>query len=305
MATTIWKRREDYNKVITVKLVIPSGCNAHCDFCYLRDRKMHMQYNREEFLENMIPSLTWILDAIGNQNPVSLDITGNEPTYDPELLRTVLQKLRAFNIHEKVCRVTMTTNGVNLLQVIPDMAGVVDYVNISVHDFSHLNRQKIMGWSGLSDAQYMLRVNALAKYGITASAISVLYHPIQDFRVWRDRFIEWCHDVGFIGLRFRCDAFLEDKRFFEEYMEDSMRDAQFDVLVHEKTPYSHWCRLRRFDRFRVFFLEGVLNTSEHTKGIEYIIADDGKLYADFYKQTRIEDYPFKIGEIYDRVEASV
>ena len=54
----------------------------------------------------------------------------------------------------------------------------------------------------------------------------------------------------------------------------------------------------------MFFLEGVLDTSEHTKGIEYVIADDGRLYADFYKRTRIEDYQFKIGEIYDHVEVS-
>ena len=30
--------RTDYNKVITVKLVIPGGCNAKCPFCYNRDK---------------------------------------------------------------------------------------------------------------------------------------------------------------------------------------------------------------------------------------------------------------------------
>ena len=85
-------------------------------------------------------------------------------------------------------------------------------------------------------------------------------------------------------------------------MQESMQDPQFEVLVHEETPDSHWCRLRRFDRFRVFFLEGVLDTSLHTKGIEYVIADDGRLYADFYKRTRIEDYPLIIGEIFDKIE---
>lgn len=302
MRGTAWLQRQNYNHVITVKLIIPSGCNAHCVFCYMNDPKMQMEYDKQAFLNNLIPSLDEILYTIGNHNPVSIDITGNEPTYDVDLLRKVLQKLRDFEISKKVCRVTMTTNGLNLLQVVPDLAGVVNYVNISVHDFRHPERIKIMGWSGLSDAQYLLRVNALAKHGITASAISVLYQPIPNFKMWRDQFIAWCEEIGFIGLRFRCDAFLQDKSFFEQYMQESMDDAQFEVLVHEQTPDSHWCRLRRFDRFRVFFLEGVLDTSEHTKGIEYVIADDGKLYADFYKRTPIEDYQFPIGEIYDRVE---
>lgn len=126
MSATIWKRRENYNKVITVKLVIPSGCNAHCVFCYMHDPKMCMQYDRQAFLDHMIPSLEHILREIGSQNPVSLDITGNEPTYDVDLLREVLRKLRDFEISRKVCRVTMTTNGLNLLQVVPDLAGVVN-----------------------------------------------------------------------------------------------------------------------------------------------------------------------------------
>ena len=32
--------RKDYNKVITVKLVIPGGCNAKCPFCYNKDKDM-------------------------------------------------------------------------------------------------------------------------------------------------------------------------------------------------------------------------------------------------------------------------
>lgn len=32
--------RKNYNKVITVKLVIPGGCNAKCPFCYNKDKDM-------------------------------------------------------------------------------------------------------------------------------------------------------------------------------------------------------------------------------------------------------------------------
>ena len=34
----MFAEREDYNKVITVKLVIPGGCNAKCPFCYDQEK---------------------------------------------------------------------------------------------------------------------------------------------------------------------------------------------------------------------------------------------------------------------------
>ena len=52
---------------------------------------------------------------------------------------------------------------------------------------------------------------------------------------------------------------------------------KFDTINYEKTTDSHWCRLRRKDGMRVFFLHGVLDTSILTKGIEYVI--DTIIYA--------------------------
>lgn len=295
-----YRERKNYNKVITVKLVIPSGCNAHCSFCYMKDSQMKMTYDKKSFIKNFLPSLTFILKEIGDKNPVSLDITGNEPTYDVELLKEVLISLRHYGIKDKVLRTTITTNGYNLQKLIPYFAGVIDYVNISVHDFDRYRRQKIMGCKSVSGEEYARMVNDLKSVGINTSVIAVISKPINQFSDWRDSFIEWSREKGFIGIRFRCDAFLEDKTDFNRYMKESLKDPKFTVITHENTPDSHWCRLRRYDGFRVFFLQGVLDTSAYTKGIEYVIADDGKLYSDFYKRTRIEDYQYEIGKIYDK-----
>ena len=99
--------RIDYNKVITIKLVIPGGCNAKCPFCYNKDKKMTC--NKAQFLENFIPSLDNLLNEIGDKNEVSVDITGGEPTLDYEFLIQVLTKLREYNIKSRVLRTTMTT----------------------------------------------------------------------------------------------------------------------------------------------------------------------------------------------------
>ena len=84
-------------------------------------------------------------------------------------------------------------------------------------------------------------------------------------------------------------------------MKYGLKQDDYTIIDHEETPDSHWCRLRRYDKFRVFFLKGVLDTSLLTKGIEYVIADDGICYCDFYKRTKMEDCRYEIGKIYDLV----
>lgn len=125
--------RKNYNKVITIKLVIPNGCNAKCSFCYNKDKVV--SYDKRQFLDNFINTLDELIKKIDNKNPISVDITGGEPTLDSTFLARVLIKLKDYNIKSKVLRVTMTTNGTNLIEVIPYMKDVIDYVNISVHDW--------------------------------------------------------------------------------------------------------------------------------------------------------------------------
>jgi len=290
--------RINYDSKITIKLVIPSGCNAHCRFCYMKDYKDKINNDKQLFLKNFISSIKYMLDEIGNSDNVSLDITGNEPTYDVDLLRNVLSELYNFDIQSKVSRVTITTNGLNLLEVIPDFENVIDYVNISVHHYNKIERDNIFGCKSLSKIRYQKIIYYLKILNIPTSAICVIDQPIYNFKEFMYNFIDWCKEVGFISLRFRNDVFWKETKF-DKYMDIALLDDNFKIIQNENTPDSRWCRLRMNDKFRVFFLHGVKDTSIVTKGIEYVIADDGKCYADFYKTVPIEDYKFKIGKIYD------
>ena len=294
-----YTERKDYNKVITVKLVIPGGCNAKCQFCYNKDK--YATYDKMQFLDYFIDSLDNVLNLIGDKNPVSVDITGGEPTLDPEFLKKILIKLKEYNIKSKVLRVTLTSNGTNLKEVIPYMKNVVDYVNISVHDWSPSRRNEILGLC-IGIGEYTDIIQRLNNIGITVSVCAVIFEPIENFRYWRDLFIAWAKICGFIAVRFRCDVFWNESKIFDEYLIESKNERwQFDTINYEKTTDSHWCRLRRKDGMRVFFLHGVLDTSILTKGIEYVIDTDGHCYCDYYRRTRIEDYEYEVGKIYDAV----
>ena len=292
--------RIDYNKVITIKLVIPGGCNAKCPFCYNKDKKMTC--NKAQFLENFIPSLDNLLNEIGDKNEVSVDITGGEPTLDYEFLIQVLTKLREYNIKSRVLRTTMTTNGVNLDKVIPYLEGVIDYINISIHSHKYEERYEITGMK-FTEYDYFQLIQKLKAVGIDTSASAVIYKDIPNFNNWRDDFIFWARTNGFKAIRFRCDVFWKDTEIFDNYLLSAKYDNRFDVITYENTTDSHWLRLRDKETgFRVFFLHGVLDTSILTKGIEYVIDDDGKCYCDYYKRIPIEKYEYEIGKIYDKME---
>ena len=52
-------------------------------------------------------------------------------------------KLKQYDIKSKGLRTTVTTNGTNLKEVIPFMKGIIDYVNISIHDWRPFRREDI------------------------------------------------------------------------------------------------------------------------------------------------------------------
>lgn len=303
MKNNIFAERKEYNNVITVKIVVPSACNAECPFCYNKDK--NMACDKYDFLSRFMTSLKDILDRISDKNPVSVDITGGEPTLDVSLVKDILYQLRENNIHDRVCRITMTTNGFHLKDIVNDLCGVVDYVNISVHDYRSLIRKQIMGENALlySD-DYRSAVMALMNRGIPCSCSSVVCNEIHNFSVWMDEFIKWAKKIGFIAIRFRycCNQEIKNISFDKYMLETLARENEFQTITHEQTPDSHWCRLRRKqDGFRLFFLHGVTDTSLVTKGIEYVIDNDGRCYCDYYKRTHIDDYEYEIGKIYDLI----
>lgn len=182
--------RKEYNNVISVKLVLPSKCICECPFCYNNDyrNKMGGVRNTKSFLDNYLKSLDNIINKIGDKNPISLDITGGEPTHDVDLLNRVLQELYDYKINNKVDRVTMTTNTENLYPVLHSVSKVVNYVNFSIHDFRLNIRKQIMGLDIL-DSFYYLLIQQLLDSGIKTSAIAVIHEEIPDFSLWSIRHI--------------------------------------------------------------------------------------------------------------------
>lgn len=294
--------RKDYNNGVTIKLIIPGDCNANCHFCYNKHcTKMETATatSKEEWLDSFLIPLEQIVMNIDEKQAVSIDITGNEPTLDANFFIKVMHKLRSFCLRNKIIRITCTTNGVNLKKVAPYMKGVVNYVNISVHDYRQEKRSSIFGTYHPTDEEYRERVQALLDNSIHSSAIAVIDREIEDFSTFRDEFIKWAEDIGFVSLRFRHNVYNDDSLFLN-YMSEAISHEQFFTIQRDNVSDSNWCQLSTKSGFFVYFLEGVIDTYKVSPGIEFIVHDDGKLYADFDKTIPFEKYKFPVGYIFDK-----
>lgn len=319
MDITKFVERKDYNRDISIKLVMPVGCNAKCAFCYNKENSMAA--DEEVFLSRFTNSLDDLLSKFSRDSVVSLDITGGEPTMNVDLFEEVLSRLPFVANINKVSRVVLTTNGLNLGRILTRknyFEGLINYVNLSTHDYSFDHRRFAFKTSlsttslfPLTGREIQIIAESLACMGIPLSMCAVMsshnHMNTPFFKNWIVSFIDWAKLAGAISLRVRQDVYddVGINEYFPSYM-DAVRDmSEFRLLVEENTPDSHWMRLRRDDGFRLFMLRPVVDTSVCTKGIEYVIHNDGKAYCDFYKRTTIEEYEkagFEVGKIYDKKE---
>lgn len=290
--------RQDYNNVVSIKLVIPSYCQAKCEFCFMNGYEK-MEHDADAFLSKFMDSLYDIVNSLYGKQPISLDITGNEPTFNPNLLKKVLRTIKNSGIKEKINRVVITTNGYRLNDVINDLYGVVNYINISTHHFELDKRREIFGtWRIPSDDELHDIVLRLLDKGIAASTVAVVYKPIDNFAEFLKKYIIWAKSIGFNSIRFRGDC-ATDKfaDTFNSYIDETTK--QYKVIQEENTNDSHWCRLVTDDGYFFFMLQGVVSTYECSRGIEYIINDDGVAYLDYYKQHKFSDNDLPMNYIFD------
>lgn len=295
--------RKEYDGVISVKLVIPSYCQAKCKFCFMNGYK-DMKHDYDEFISNFLNSLTEIIIANNDKQLISLDITGNEPTFNPNLLKIVCDKLRTYKYLNKITRCVLTTNGFMLKDVISYLAGVVNYVNISTHHYNLNERRNIFGtWKIPTDDELIEIIAKLSEIGISTSTVSVIYKDIEDFSKFVNNYIDWAKKIGFYSIRFRGDCATDEfAPTFNKYISKIISDNRYLVIEDNISNDSHWCRIiDKGNGYLFYMLQGVANTYEVSRGIEYIINDDGKPYLDYYKQHPFCENDLPMNYIFDKI----
>ena len=250
-------------------------------------------------MQNFLESLEEIIVGCDEDKKISLDITGGEPTLDSGFLVKVLNKLRSFYLLPRLEKVTLTSNGFKLKEIAYALKGVVNYVNISIHHYEKMERDRIFGAKTFSDYEYKEMVLKLIDNNIQPSAVVIVYKEDKNFSEFRDKMINWAEEIGFGGIRFRKNVYWDDKKLFMNYVNDTIKNGEYTYIEGRDTTYLTWCKLKNKTDFLVYFISGVEDTTQMSLGMEFVVNDDGIGYVDFNKKQRIADYPLPLGLTFD------
>ena len=265
---------------LSVKVVLPTYCQARCPFCFNNLTKETQMHDFDMFFNNLLKSLDMILDNI-NERKVTLDITGNEPTYNIDKFKEFMEILKSYK--DRLGRVILTTNGYNLNKCMDSMTDIVNIVNFSVHHYDYLLRKEIFNTSNIpNDEELKEIVNFFDNYNIKSTAVAVLYKKIDNFMSFYDNFVSWSKDIGFKDIRFRSN-FYKDDDFFKEILSlkfDNQTINNEDALI---------TKIVKDNNFEVRFLKGVDDLTKYVIGAELVIDDDGMCYIDYNKINKVNN----------------
>ncbi len=278
----------DYHKghgsPLSIKIVLPTYCQANCEFCFNKTNTKQ-KHDKETFLKALDLSLTRIFKNI--KRSFTIDITGNEPTYDVKLLKdtlTIINKYRTY-----IYKIVLTTNGYKLNDCL-SFINMVDIINISVHHYDINKRIEAFKTDNiLKDDELKEIISKLNDKKIHVTATCVLNVDIEDFKNYYNNFTDWAINMGFSDTRMRSNFLRNDsfmKKIFDTKVSNFEEISDVPGLKSKKIYDSK-------RNYTTNILIGVETLVKYVIGAEMIIDDDGLLYLDYGKNYPISDNSLK------------
>lgn len=290
-----------HGDTLSVKVVLPTFCQAKCRFCFNRYTAETQCHNWDIFFSNFETALKQVFMEAGYRR-ISIDITGGEPTFNPEKFQEFLRSLKTtiYEAQEQIQspgrpvidKVVLTTNGYRLEECM-DMFEfeIIDIVNISLHHYNYLDRQNIFGTKFIPSNGDLFRIcEKLRDAGKKVTAVAVVWdgeflHPDypkcteNNFRKFVGTF---AHEISLMGFH--------DGRIRLDYMDTKGNADLFAVEFPNEslymTPALQVKSLNHLD-LPINIYKGVPDISEFVVGPELIVDDNGMLYLDYIKEKPI------------------
>lgn len=283
-----------HGDTLSVKMVLPTFCQARCMFCFNRYTAETQCHEWLQFMRSMSGSLAEVFKNSGHRK-ISLDITGGEPTFDPEKFTAFLDGLykvitycKTMTIDQalpNIDKIVLTTNGYRLDEMLekPEFLRTVDIVNISMHHYDYLRRQEIFGTKIIPSNGDIYRINyKLHKHHKKATAVAVVYAGEfngVEFNGFVRKFAHEALNLGFDDVRIRLD-----------YMDTGHNEDLFDVEFPQESIFeTDALKVKTIQGLElpVNIYKGVPDISQYVVGPEMIIDDNGLLYLDYIKEKPI------------------
>ena len=277
-----------HGHILSVKVVMPTYCQAHCEFCFNKLTMNTQQHNWGLFRKNLFTSLNNLFKNLDNRK-ISIDITGNEPTFNINHFKLLMKDLAYFkNLYPtKIDKIVLTTNGFHLFECIEYMTNVVDIVNISLHKAAYEDRQKLFRTKYIPSDNDLIMINkALKSANIKSTSVAVFNHECS-FKYIVEQFVKFSRETGFSDTRIRIDFTTEDNNV------KKMFDVKF--TDNETVYYQRGLDSKYFDidGFNVSIYRGVPELIDYVIGVELVIDDDGNIYLDYNKNLPMNEEDIK------------
>lgn len=270
---------DGHGHTLSIKIVMPCYCQAHCPFCFNNQTINTQMHSWEYFSSNLYNSLTNVLANLNNRK-ISIDITGNEPTFNVKQFEEFMDILRLIKkiYSNKIDKIVMTTNGFHLYECIPYMEGVVNIVNISLHHFDYTVRREIFGTKYIPSNEDLKNIiKRLNNMNITVTSVAVIYKKV-DMKEFVTAFKDFSKELGFKDARLRINFTTNNQLVRNQFYDKILEDEKITEQGGLSTKYLN------FDGYHVNIYLGVTDLIEYVIGVELVIDDDGLVYIDYNKR---------------------
>lgn len=257
-----------HGNTLSVKIVVPTTCQANCDFCFNNYTTETQKKNFDKFLYNLKGSLEVIKKSLNNRK-ITIDITGGEPTFTNRLYE-LLEILKPFKSERILDRIVLTTNGFKLLCY--NTLDPVDIVNVSIHDYRYPNRQSIFKTRLIPNDEDLKKI--CKRFNTTAVAVCEKDDDFENFII---NFANFSKATGFKNARIRTNYLTDGDVFYKSFV-------GYEIIHCSGLDK----KLLTIDGFSVNLYRGVKDLTECVIGSEIVIDDDGLMYLDYNKRYMID-----------------
>ena len=274
-----------HGDTLSMKVVLPVGCQAACGFCFNKHTMNHFFLNGHDyFFRNMAISLDGVF-KIKNRS-ISVDITGGEPTFDKVTFQRALKliKEKIEEHHPQISKVVLTTNGYNLKRCFEtiDEFSLINIVNTSIHSVDYAERVKIFRSSRIPNNDDLKDFNNyFHAVGITSTAVAVVtkdsFRNSVDFSDFVPSFAAGIKRLGYDNGRIRIDYMDETSQINEDLFNTHFEGESTQILPTLK------CKTVDCFDSEIKIYKGVPEIAKLIVGPEIILDNNGKLYLDYAK----------------------
>ena len=257
-----------HGNTLSVKIVLPTWCQANCEFCFNKVNKDLQVHNLEEFKKNLDNSLHIIQNSMTDRK-ITLDITGNEPTFNPVFLKEVLDIISKYKT-DIVDKIVITSNGYHLLDF--ENLYPIDIVNISLHHYDFQKRKDIFRTSLIPNDDEL----KILCQRFNTTAIAVCDETDIDFEKFIYNFTEYAKNIGFKNVRIRTNYLTDGTIFY-----NSFKNVHIDSHVGLDK------KILDINGFNVNLYRGIKELTSCVIGPEIVIDDNGLIYLDYYKKYQL------------------